>query len=261
MSTDNQASNSTSGNRDKAFVIRVILLVFVFAIVIGGTYPKRRQALENDNNNNYEKQLEQSVALSRLKYNQVAGNPSHTEDDLIKARKALISALWEKEEFKEPIALLTQQMGETWGLVRNSYNERWADTCRQLGDLHRDNMGISAAVVCYKSVLDHDRAYLPADDLRIVRDLNNMGIIHYLQGTGMESGEKRNAELKVAQKYLQEALDIMQKKAILNTSRAANTYWNLYLVDRDLGDNAAAEENRTKARAIDKSMNRLCREP
>ncbi len=254
-------NNDKTQNRDKAFVIRVILIAFVFAIVIGGTYPKRQQALENDKNNNYEEQLDQRVALRRLKYNQVMNSPGHSVDDIIKVRKDLVSALWEKEEFKEPVLLLTQQMGETWGLVQNAYNEKWVDTCRQLGDIHRDSMGLSAAEVCYKSVLDHDRTYLASDDLRIVRDLNNMGLIHYMLGTSISAGDKRVAELKVAEKYLQETLDLLQKKSMLNTTRAATTYWNLYLVERDLGNNAAAEENRIKARAIDKSMNRLCREP
>jgi len=245
----------------KIFIVKALLIVFVFAIVIGGTFPVRQAAVENEKLNHYDTQIEQNLELARVRYNRLLANPGANLDDLLNARSELATALWAKQEFQEAVQLYTMQMAATWGLKPNAYNEKWVNACRQLADIHRDANQMEAALICYKSVYDHDSKYLPADDLRVVRDLNNLAMIYYMRGTGFEEKDKRHKDFAQAETYLKQVLTLLEKAGLSKSSRAATAYWNLYLVVRDQDRALDAESYRKLAEGLDKSMNRLCREP
>ncbi|MBK7746890.1 MAG: hypothetical protein IPP57_10155 [Candidatus Obscuribacter sp.] len=245
--------------RNKAFISGAVLLIAIFVIVIGGTYPAREAAIREQNLNNYDTRVEQQLQQALIEYNAVLNRP-HNIDELIASRDKLVSAYWSKYDFQTPIDLYTRQMGETWSLAPGKYNQRWVETCRKLADMHRDANQLSAAVVCYQSVLDHDLKYLGRSNVNLIRDYNNMGMVFYLLGTGFEEREKRLEEFKKASRLLNQALVLVKEQKLEGTPREATTLWNLYLVERDSG-NVEAETIKARAQAIDKAMNRVCREP
>jgi len=245
--------------RNKAFITRAVLFAAIFVIVIGGTYPVREAAIQEQKLNNYDTRVDLQLQQAMLDYDALLKRP-HNIDELIASRDKLVSALWSKYQFQPAIDLYTKQMAETWNLAPDKYNQRWVETCRKLADLHRDANQLAAAVVCYQSVLDHDLKYLGPNNINLIRDYNNMGMVHYLVGTGFEEKEKRLEEFKIASKLLHEALNLVKAQKLEGTPREATTLWNLYLVERDSG-NVEAEALKARAQAIDKSMNRVCREP
>lgn len=245
--------------RNKAFIGGVVLLAALFVIVIGGTYPIREAAIQEQKLNSYDTRVEQQLQQAVIEYNALLGRP-HSIDELIASRDKLVSAYWSKYDFQTAIDLYTKQMGETWSLAPNQYNERWVETCRKLADMHRDANQLNAAVICYQSVLDHDLKYLSPSHVNLIRDYNNMGMVFYLLGTGFEEKEKRLEEFKKASQMLNQALVLVKAQKLEGTPREATTLWNLYLVERDSG-NAEAETIKARAQAIDKAMNRVCREP
>lgn len=243
-----------------SLIMKIALLVFVYALVIGGTYPIRREAVEEHKINAYFVQTDRNLDVSRAAYDKVMAGP-HTVDEAISAREPLINALRAKQLFPEAIELYQKQMGETWGLVSNAYNPRWVETCRKLAAVHRDALQLSAAIVCYKDVYEHDKKYLPANDVRLVRDLNNMGVITYFDGTGEEAGPKRTEKLELAEKYLKEALTANNAINLKGTPREASILANLFLVTRDLGKAEEAEGYKRAADHIDAGMKRVCVAP
>ena len=60
---------------------------------------------------------------------------------------------------------------------------------------------------------------------------------------------------------LEQSLAILDKNNLGNSAKAAAILWNLVLTCRDLDDNSASEQYKLRAQAIDKSFNRICREP
>ncbi|HNG21199.1 MAG TPA: hypothetical protein PLI59_18565, partial [Candidatus Obscuribacter sp.] len=70
----------------KIFIVKALLIVFVFAIVIGGTFPVRQAAVENEKLNHYDTQIEQNLELARVRYNRLLANPGANPDDLLNAR-------------------------------------------------------------------------------------------------------------------------------------------------------------------------------
>lgn len=244
-----------------ATVFRILLVVAIFITVLSSTYPKQRSAIEEEKANNYDNGVALEAIRAKKKLENVEKNTDSSVDERIAAGNAYASALSSQQKFEEAAKIHQDQLAITWGLVTNAYNQKWADASMHLAAAHRnlDNQG--AALVCYESVLKHDQQFLPANDPRIARDLNNMGLMHYLIAMGKSEPSERKKEFQNSRNYLEQALALIDKNNQGSTVKASATLWNLFLTCRDLDDNAAAEQYKLRAQTIDKSLNRVCREP
>lgn len=243
-------------------VIKLLLLLAIFGIVLGASYPIQRQAVEEEKLHNYPRQIETEEAYARMQLAEALKHPEQL-DNLLKARDRMALIDWKQYRYKDAVKLYQDQMASTWGLVNNAYNEKWADACLKLAGVHRD-AGLenqSAALICYEEVLKHDQKFLPATDLRIARDLNNMGLMHYIVGSGKSEKKDRQAEFKVAENYYKQSLDMLKAQGLDKSTRAEATLWNLYLAARDQDNLQDAETYKQQAQAIDLSLHRICREP
>ena len=244
-----------------ATVFKILLLVAIFAAVLGTTYPKQRIAIAEEEATNYDNVLIHEALARQKNYEAIDKNEASTTDERLAAGNAYADSLTSQQRFEEAAKIYQDQLALTWGLVSNGYNQKWVDASMHLAGAHRnlDNQG--PALVCYESVLKHDQQFLPANDPRIVRDLNNMGLMHYLIGMGKAEASERKKEFQISRDYLEQALSILDKNNQGSTAKAAATLWNLFLTCRDLEDSAAADQYKARAQTIDKSFNRVCREP
>ncbi|CAN5308748.1 hypothetical protein BH11CYA1_BH11CYA1_46960 [soil metagenome] len=244
-----------------ATIFKILLLVAIFVGVLGATYPKQRAAIEEEKASNYDNALMHQSMVSQKNFDAVEKNSSSTAEQRIAAGDAYAASLTSQQRFEEAAKIYQDQLALTWGLVNNGYNQKWSDASMHLAGAHRnlDNQG--AALVCYDSVLKHDQQFLAANDPRIVRDLNNIGLMHYLIGMGKANSDERKKEFQVSRDYLEQALAILDKGNQGSSAKAAATLWNLYLTCRDLDDSNAANQYKARAQTIDKSFNRVCREP
>ncbi len=242
-------------------IFKILLIVAIFVAVIGTTYPKQRAAIEEEKANNYDNGLSLATMRTLRDFEATEKNSSSTIDQRLATGNAYAEALTSQLRFEEAAKIYQDQLALTWGLVNNAYNQKWADASLHLANAHRNLDSQGAALVCYESVLKHDQQFLPANDPRIIRDLNNMGLMHYLIGMGKDEASERMKEFKTSRQYLEQALAILDKTNQGNTAKATPTLWNLFLTCRDLNDAPAAEQFRLRAQTIDKSLNRVCREP
>jgi hypothetical protein len=244
-----------------ARIFKILLVLAIFVAVIGSTYPKQRAAIEEEQANNYDNALIRQAMSTQKKYEATIKNEASSIDERLAAGNAYASALTSQQRFNEAAQVYQDQLALTWGLVNNAYNQKWADASMHLAGAHRNLDNQPAALVCYESVLKHDQQFLPPNDPRIARDLNNMGLMHYLMGTGKTDAAERKIEFKTSRDYLEQSLAILDKNNLGNSAKAAAILWNLVLTCRDLDDNSASEQYKLRAQAIDKSFNRICREP
>lgn len=235
------------------------IVAAVFAIVLGGTYPAVDAARRQEEFEHYPDQQKMEEALATRRYDAVKNHPEKI-DEFMAAGNQLAMALCRKQDFDGAIAIYNKQLAATWGLERNSYNARWVGANLRLAGVFRDQANWPTAKLLYTTVLEQDRKYFPADDPKIARDLNNLGLIEYLKGLTLEGDAERAAQFQLAVDNYKKALAISDKHPEAKTARSA-TLWNLYLAERDLGNKADALEYRKQAREIDKSMNRVCKEP
>lgn len=243
-----------------ATIVKIVVVLMVFAAVLGATYPAQRHYVQEGKEHNYDAELARANTVTGLKYVEALQHRENI-DRLLAAGTAHAQVLTSQQKFADAAGIYQSQLALTWGLKSGEYNEKWAEANRRLAGSYRDLDSQAAALICYETVLDHDRKYLPANDPRIARDLNNVGLMHYLIGMGKADNKNRVEEFKKAKDYLLQALAIAEKNNQANTSKAAATLSNLFLTCRDLGEESEARTYQKRAEAIDKSFNRLSREP
>lgn len=241
-------------------VIKLLLLLAIFGLVLGVTYPIQRQAIEEEKLHNYPRMVATEEAYALRDYQEALKHPEKL-DALLAARDRFAASEWRQFRYPSAIKVYQDQMASTWGLINNAYNEKWANACLNLAGVHRDAENQAAALICYDSVLQHDQKFLPPNDLRIARDLNNMGLMHYLIGSGKPDKKDRVAEFKISADFYRKSLDMLKAQGQDKSTRAEATFWNLYLAERDQDNLTAAQAYKEQAQALDKTLNRICREP
>jgi tetratricopeptide (TPR) repeat protein len=240
-------------------ILQFVLVSAVFAIVLVGTYPVMLEAQREEELNHYPDKLLLEENIARRRYALVENHPENI-DEFIAAGDELASVLLRQQNFDATTDIYQKQMTTTWPLATNSYNPRYVAANLKLASVFRDRGDMKTALVCYKSAMDLDRKYLPATDPKIARDLNNIGLMHYLNGLSLEKDQDRKPEFQLAIDNLNQALVIINQHPE-SQGLKATAMWNLYLAERDIGDKSAALDFRKQAQAIDETMHRVCREP
>jgi tetratricopeptide (TPR) repeat protein len=240
-------------------LVQFIIVVGVFAVVILGSMPTVMQARRDAELNDYPNKLKLEDLNAQRRW-QIAQTQPAKIDNYIAAAEELASVYLRQQKFNEAVDIYQKEMGATWGLKANAYNEPWVNADIKAGGVHRDLGAFDTALICYNSALEHDRKYLPANDARIARDLNNIGLIHYMTGLSKADEKDRKPEFATAIDFYKQALKIASAVEGKKTLQAASL-WNLYLASRDIGDKAGAADYKKQAQAIDASMHRICKAP
>jgi hypothetical protein len=238
---------------------QLILVGGVFAIVLGGGYPVMLEAQREEQLNHYPDKMQFEESLARRRYDAASAHPEKA-DEYLSAGDELASVCIRLQRYDEAVDIYQKQLAAAWKLGSDKYNPRYIDANIKLAGIFRDRSDWSTAQVCYKSALDLDKKYLPANDLKIARDLNNIGLTHYLQGLCQEKEADRQGQFQLAIDNLKAALDIINQHPEAKGQKAS-ALWNLSLAERDHGDKAAAKAIGKTAQEIDNSMHRICRAP
>ena len=246
-------------------ILQFILVAAVFAIVLGGSYPFMLDARRQEQFNHYPEQLSLQDSAAQFRYKNAEAHPEKIHE-FIEAGDEMASVLLRQQKFGQAIEIYNKQMRTTWGLVQDGYNPDWVNANLKLGNAFRDasdkdiHNRLDTALLCYQSALDLDRKYLPVNDPKIARELNNIGLVHYLKGMGQAEDKNRQPEFDQAIKFYKQSLDILSKNEGAKTAKSA-ALWNLVLAERDAGNKADSETFKKQAQEIDASFHRVCKEP
>ncbi|MBU6455710.1 MAG: tetratricopeptide repeat protein [Cyanobacteria bacterium REEB67] len=240
-------------------LVQFVIVAGVFAVVILGSMPAVMEARRDAEINDYPNKLNLEDMNAQRRWQMVQTQPAEI-DNYIAAADEMASVYLRQQKFNEAVDIYQKEMGATWGLKANAYNELWVNADIKAGGVHRDLCAFDTALICYNSALDHDRKYLPAGDARIARDLNNIGLMHYMIGLSKSDDKDRKPEFEKAVDFYKQALKIASAAEGKKTLQAASL-WNLYLACRDSGDKAAANDYKKQAQAIDTTMHRICKAP
>ena len=239
-------------------LLQLIIVAAVFIVVICGSMPTILDARRDVQFNYYPDKLKLEDANAQRRFQQAAVHPEQI-DNYVAAADELASVLIRQKRLAEASDIYQKEMAATWRLGADTYNDRWVSANNKAAAVLRDMSAFKAALLCYNSSLDRAKKFLKPDDYRIARELNSIGLIHYMTGLGQQADKDRQPEFKQAVDSYQKALPIALASG-KKTLQAA-TLWNLYLATRDSGDKKAAADYEKQARAIDNSMHRLCTAP
>ncbi len=174
-------------------LLQFLLVGGVFVIVLGLSYPIMLSAQLDEQNNHYPDQLLNEEARATQRYAAAQAHPDKI-DQYLTAGDEMASIYVRQKKFDAAVDIYQKQLAATWPLATNAYNPRYIDVNLKQAGVFRDKNDMKTALICYQSALDLDKKYLPGNDLKIARDLNDIGLTHYLRGLSLEKDEERKAE-------------------------------------------------------------------
>ncbi|HMO22910.1 MAG TPA: tetratricopeptide repeat protein [Candidatus Melainabacteria bacterium] len=239
-------------------ILAVVGILYVWIIV--ATIPLRRAIVEEQDMNDYYKNLDREVYIVEQNYVAMKENPNSDPEDLLDKEEKLALLYWEKRDFPKAIKLIQDVVKKRNDkLDLSNYDEKWVGSQLRLAGIYRDITNWNASKIAYEAVLGYDQAMAakhPEYEEKLARDYNNLGLVLYMEACGHEKKNDRIALLKQSAEKLEKALEIWRKTKGENSFFEGNTLWNLYLVQRDMGLKREAEATKLKAMSIDKKSNR-----
>ena len=234
----------------------------MYGWVIVGTLSYRRAVIEKETQNDYFDRLERQKAFTEARYKALSAQPGADPQELQSAEESLAMIYWESKMLPEALELMQKVVEHKASTTDDSkYNQPWIDSMLKLASIYRDLNNWDACENTYKTILEYDLKRLPDDDPKVARDYNNLGVFHFMKGTGQEDREERRANFSSAEDYLGKAIGIYRKANGEGSPAEGNCLWNLYLVLREQGRNKEARAVKATAEAIDKKQNRVCTAP
>lgn len=242
----------------KLAILAVVGILYVWVIV--ATIPLRRAIVEEQDLNDYYKNLDREVFIYQQSVRAMRENPRTEPSELLDKEEKLALLYWEKKNFLDAVKLLQNIVERRKAsLTVDSYDLKWVNSELHLAGLYRDIGNWNASRISYEAVLNYDLAMVardPAYEAKLARDYNNLGLLDYMEACGKQEKDDRVALMKKSSENLNKALELWRKTKGEDSFFEGNTLWNLYLVQRDLDMKREALATRKKALSIDKKSGR-----
>jgi tetratricopeptide (TPR) repeat protein len=170
--------------------------------------------------------------------------PTASQED----RRHLASIYWQENQPALAAKIFTTLWKEEKPQAEK-YNSQFVDDALALAAVYFDLAAYQQALDCYNSVLQYEQSRLPAQDHRIARDLNNLGLVNYLCGCCCDDRTRRLQYFNLARDYYERAEKMLTQNNGHKTCMKANLM-NKCLVLRELGLSDQARRVRAAADAI-----------
>jgi hypothetical protein len=247
-----------------ARVVIALLVALLYIWVIMVTMPNRRHVIQEQDATDYYATLDREFAYAKSAYETEKAKPNPNPEQLLIAQERLALYHWEKRDYDPAVELLDDIVKKRKPPEGAPYSEKYIDTLMRLAGVYRDVNNWKVAEMTYNEVFDYDKKFFQAsdpDNVKLARDLNNLGLFYYLKGTSEKDEAARNAILKQSSDFLNQAIKKYQAKLGPDSPSEAISLWNLYLTERDRGNVSEANAIKAKAEAIDAKMNRPVKAP
>ena len=250
-------------NGPKLALITIVGIFYVFVIV--STMPLRMDIIKRHEINDHAKKVEREIYIASQTYQAMLADPNTDPVKLNDQREKLALATWQNRDFINAVQLIQRVVDERAKVKdMSNYDKKWEGSMLNLAGVYRDVNNWAMAKMMYNQILEYDRIFADKKSEyknKIARDKNNIGLILYLEGQGEQEGPKRTKLMKDAEVELKEAIKLWRETKGPDSISEGNTLWNLYLVQRDLGNWDMAQETKNKAIAIDDKANRKVKAP
>ncbi len=245
------------GSMAKYAALVIVIVLYVWVIMV--TMPYRREVITAQDMNDHFTKLERELAYAKADYDTAKASDPNSEKTLAAAEHLAICH-WEKKEFDQAVILVDDVLKKRREMdLNSSYNEKFVSTLLLYGGILRDVANWDSSEAYYLEIYAYDKKFLEKsdpNDLRLARDLNNLGLLTYLRGTSQTDEGARAGFFKQACDYLNQAIKMYQVKLGEGSPSEAISLWNLYFAERDQGNIKVAKSIKKRAEAIDAKLNR-----
>ena len=214
-------------------MIRILIAGFFFLWIVMSILPIRILLNQKEQASDYQAQLsaEQFFGAKRLN---AANTQSNDFDKRVEAALDLADVYWRKEKYNDAHTLYSNVWQERSALDL-PYDAKLTKAMFGLAGVHRDMGSLDTSEKSYEDLYNYERTRLGPDDKRVIRDINNLGLIYYLRGKGTPDKEARERKWEESVKLLREALEKEKQVYGPDSQRVSATLSTLSFVLRDLG--------------------------
>lgn len=242
-------------------LVRLLLIIALFGYVLCASIPIRQAAVEREELRDYNKAVEREEYTAVANYNKVHTDPQATTQEKAKAVRELGLVYWLQRKYPDALPLIEGNVVFFAKDKDKQYSNDYASALLDLASLSRDMGDYAKAEEHFKEVLAYDQKFLGDKDIKVARDLNNLGVLYYMKAGTFHDRKTRREWLDKAQEILDQSLALYKETTGEGSQQVGNTLWNLVLVTRDLGQEFKSAELRKQALAIDAKANRLSQAP
>src|SRR5579883_2660732 len=223
----------------------ILLLGLLYIWVIVATWPYRMEVRRHYEETDHTNVLERQYLFAQKRYEELKAKPNVNQEELLDAQEAFALYSWEKKDFIKAMELFQDIVRQRTPKEGEPYNERYVSCLLRLAGIQRDIPAFVDAERNYAAALDYDKKFFEKTDpnnTKIDRDLNNLGLLYYMEATSENDNAKREALMKKAEASLNDAVKRYQEKLGPQSPSEGISLWNLYLVERDLGHPEIAQD-------------------
>lgn len=242
-------------------LIRLLLILALFVYVLCASIPIKRAAVEREELRNYDKLLEREEWAAVQNYNKAISDLAETDPKRAKAVRELGLSYWLQRRYPDALPLIQANVAFFAVDKDKQHSDDYSTALFDLASLCRDMGDYIKAEQHFKEVLEYDRKSLGDKDIKVARDLNNLGVFYYMKAGTYQDLKTRKEWLDKAKESLEQSLSLYKEKTGEDSQQVGNNLWNLFLVSRDLGQETRAEELKKQAQAIDAKANRVSQAP
>ncbi len=242
-------------------LVRVLLILALFVYVLCASIPIKQAAIEREELKDYNKAVEREEYSAVANYNKVHTDPKATPEEKAKAVRELGLVYWLQRRYPDALPLIEGNVVFFAKDNDKQYSNDYASALLDLASLSRDMGDYTKAEEHFKAVLAYDQKFLGDKDIKVARDLNNLGVLYYMKAGTYQDLKTRREWLDKSLENLNQSLALYKQSTGDDSQQVGNTLWNLVLVTRDLGQEFKSAELRKQALAIDAKANRLSQAP
>jgi hypothetical protein len=240
-------------------LIRLLLLVVFFLWALLLPLPHRLFLREQMPNSSRVTQLAKEEFLC-LRAITVTDKLSINDHERLTALFDLARLRYQQLRFADAERIYKQIIEARTRLAKRRYDEKYIQAMLNLAAILRAENSLNQAQSCYESVLLYDQTFLSANDSKVARDLNNLGINWYLKASSQVDHPKQRIFMTKANTLLEDASKIYALN-LSSEQGLANTLATQYIVLKDLGELKKAKQVQKRALIIERKFKRLCLAP
>lgn len=246
------------------FIAVLCLIVFLVMLI----YPWRLKNHEDTKLNNYDNKM--TLVKYRAEHDMAAcKNLAATDERKLQAMEAMADVHARLMELPQAEQLLA----DIWNareLSRQAqdarkdthYDEAFGRVMLRMAETHRD-MGetgkLDQALQNYDTILWYDQTYTDQNTpKRLARDMNNLGVAHYLKGLSYAKKADGLSEYQKSIDYFEDALKRYRTLYGKDSQWEANALFNEALPLREIGRQADADKAKAEAMRISALVKRPC---
>lgn len=237
----------------KTFLIAACIFLWVLMAVM----PARLAIMKEAEENSYDSQLvkDEYVCLRKLADTPLTDTEART--DLLMNYANLCAC---REKYDRAGSLYRHIWQERGGL-NLPYDEKLVAVMVAMAEMNRDMGALDLSASCYQNVYHYDYHRLPQSDPKLIRDLNNLGLIYYLEGKGTKDKTQQMSKFQKAYEHLSAAIARQRQTYGSDSQAEGGSLSTMAFLLRDMGRIEESKQALAQAGKIAAKIPRVAHAP